>query len=140
MNNFAPALPAGVAFCWPLMSHRRRVLTDQLWPPVTVPDTVDRVVVLQHQTLNLPGQMNATDKNRWGHGELETATVTLYVWRRNWRKSLFAGRSNASLILKTGGAAPAGGVFLSRITPAGDEIDKHQPSWHSGGVCDFAAP
>ncbi len=32
------------------------------WPPVTVPDTVDRVVVLQHQTLNLLVQMNATDK------------------------------------------------------------------------------
>lgn len=36
--------------------------TDQIGRRVTVPDTVDRVVVLQHQTLNLLVQMNATDK------------------------------------------------------------------------------
>ncbi len=36
--------------------------TDQIGRQVTVPDTVDRVVVLQHQTLNLLVQMNATDK------------------------------------------------------------------------------
>ncbi|MDI8106991.1 membrane-bound lytic murein transglycosylase MltC, partial [Salmonella enterica subsp. enterica serovar Anatum] len=35
---------------------------DQIGRQVTVPDTVDRVVVLQHQTLNLLVQMNATDK------------------------------------------------------------------------------
>ncbi|EFC4407399.1 hypothetical protein FDQ82_23795, partial [Escherichia coli] len=36
--------------------------TDQIGREVKVPDKVDRIVVLQHQTLNLLVQMNATDK------------------------------------------------------------------------------
>ncbi|VEB54126.1 periplasmic binding protein [Salmonella enterica subsp. enterica] len=44
------------------MSQAARTFTDQIGRQVTVPDTVDRVVVLQHQTLNLLVQMNATDK------------------------------------------------------------------------------
>lgn len=39
-----------------------REVTDQLGRRVTLPDEVDRVVVLQHQTLNLLVQLNATDK------------------------------------------------------------------------------
>ncbi|MBK5072663.1 ABC transporter substrate-binding protein [Budviciaceae bacterium CWB-B4] len=39
-----------------------RQVTDQIGRTVTIPDRVDRVVVLQHQTLNLLVQMNATDK------------------------------------------------------------------------------
>lgn len=46
----------------PLAVLANRVVTDQLGRQVTVPDRVDRVVVLQHQTLNLLVQMNATDK------------------------------------------------------------------------------
>jgi iron complex transport system substrate-binding protein len=38
-----------------------RIVTDQLGRQVTVPDTVNRVVVLQHQTLNLLVQLNAAD-------------------------------------------------------------------------------
>lgn len=38
-----------------------RVVTDQLGPQVTIPDRVGRVVVLQHQTLNLLVQLDATD-------------------------------------------------------------------------------
>ena len=37
-----------------------RQITDQLGRQVTLPDTVDRVVVLQHQTLNLLVQLDAT--------------------------------------------------------------------------------
>uniref|UniRef100_A0A9E7ZZY0 ABC transporter substrate-binding protein n=1 Tax=Bosea sp. NBC_00436 TaxID=2969620 RepID=A0A9E7ZZY0_9HYPH len=39
-----------------------RIVTDQLGKNVTVPDSVARAVVLQHQTLNLAVQMNATRK------------------------------------------------------------------------------
>jgi iron complex transport system substrate-binding protein len=46
----------------PLSAFANRVVTDQLGRQVTIPDRVDRVVVLQHQTLNLLVQMNATDK------------------------------------------------------------------------------
>lgn len=38
-----------------------RTVTDQLGRQVTLPDTVNRVVVLQHQTLNLLVQLNASD-------------------------------------------------------------------------------
>lgn len=46
----------------PLAVLANRTITDQLGRQVTIPDEVDRVVVLQHQTLNLLVQMNATDK------------------------------------------------------------------------------
>jgi iron complex transport system substrate-binding protein len=46
----------------PLFSQAARQITDQIGRQVTIPDEVDRVVVLQHQTLNLLVQMNATDK------------------------------------------------------------------------------
>lgn len=42
-------------------AHADRTLTDQLGRQVTLPDRVDRVVVLQHQTLNLLVQLNAAD-------------------------------------------------------------------------------
>ncbi|MGK3142320.1 ABC transporter substrate-binding protein [Pantoea sp. C2G6] len=46
----------------PLTSQASRQITDQTGRQVTIPDRVDRVVVLQHQTLNLLVQMNATDR------------------------------------------------------------------------------
>ncbi len=46
----------------PLSSEAARQITAQIGRQVTIPDEVDRVVVLQHQTLNLLVQMNATDK------------------------------------------------------------------------------
>ncbi|MDU6435368.1 MAG: ABC transporter substrate-binding protein [Pantoea sp.] len=50
-------------FCSSLnLTLASRVITDQLGRQVTLPDRVDRVVVLQHQTLNLLVQLNATDK------------------------------------------------------------------------------
>lgn len=39
-----------------------RTVTDQLGREVTIPDKVDRVVTLQHQTLNLLAQLDASDK------------------------------------------------------------------------------
>ena len=44
------------------ITQAERTFTDQIGREVTVPDKVDRIVVLQHQTLNLLVQMNATDK------------------------------------------------------------------------------
>ncbi|HED1544190.1 TPA: ABC transporter substrate-binding protein [Kluyvera cryocrescens] len=38
-----------------------RTVTDQLGRQITLPDSVNRVVVLQHQTLNLLVQLNAAD-------------------------------------------------------------------------------
>ena len=49
-------------FSLPFMAQADRIFTDQIGRQVTVPDKVDRVVVLQHQTRNLLVQMNATDK------------------------------------------------------------------------------
>lgn len=42
--------------------HAERIVTDQLGRKVTLPDSTSRAVVLQHQTLNLAVQMNATGK------------------------------------------------------------------------------
>lgn len=42
--------------------HAQRFIVDQLNRNVTLPDNVERVVVLQHQTLNLLVELNATDK------------------------------------------------------------------------------
>ncbi len=42
-------------------AHADRTVTDQLGRQVTLPDHVNRVVVLQHQTLNLLVQLNAQD-------------------------------------------------------------------------------
>ncbi|EJK85399.1 ABC transporter substrate-binding protein [Rhizobium sp. AP16] len=39
-----------------------RVVTDQIGRQVHVPDTVNRVVILQHQTLNITVQLDAMDK------------------------------------------------------------------------------
>lgn len=50
------ALLALVPFC----SQASRQVTDQLGRQVTIPDRVNRVVVLQHQTLNLLVQLDAT--------------------------------------------------------------------------------
>lgn len=44
----------------PFCSQAARQVTDQLGRQVTIPDHVDRVVVLQHQTLNLLVQLDAT--------------------------------------------------------------------------------
>ena len=39
-----------------------RVVTDQIGRQVHIPDTVNRVVILQHQTLNIAVQLDAMDK------------------------------------------------------------------------------
>ena len=55
-------LLAGLLALAPLTSYASREVVDQTGRHVTIPDQVDRVVVLQHQTLNLLVQMDATDK------------------------------------------------------------------------------
>ena len=52
-------LAAGSLLC--ASAHADRTVTDQLGRRVTLPDRVERVVVLQHQTLNLLVQLNAAD-------------------------------------------------------------------------------
>lgn len=51
-QQFWQALTLGVVALLPL-SQASRLITDQIGRQVTLPDEVDRVVVLQHQTLNL---------------------------------------------------------------------------------------
>lgn len=53
------AIACGALFS--LSAHADRTVTDQLGRQVTLADHVDRVVVLQHQTLNLLVQLNAQD-------------------------------------------------------------------------------
>lgn len=49
-------------FLLPFFAQASRTVTDQLGRQVTIADNVERVVVLQHQTLNILVQLNATDK------------------------------------------------------------------------------
>ncbi|MFL1706476.1 ABC transporter substrate-binding protein [Campylobacter sp. MOP7] len=51
-----------------------RIITDQLGRDVTLPDEVKRIIVLQHQSLNVLNQINAMDKVV---GVLETWEKTL---------------------------------------------------------------
>lgn len=44
------------------ISYADRQIVDQIGRTVTIPDKVERTVVLQHQTLNLLVQLDATDK------------------------------------------------------------------------------
>jgi len=62
MTRFRQFCTLGLLVLLPLSSQASRQITDQIGRQVTLPDRVDRVVVLQHQTLNLLVQMNATDK------------------------------------------------------------------------------
>ncbi|HIF9543597.1 TPA: hypothetical protein ACX6S1_003888, partial [Photobacterium damselae] len=43
-------------------SYAARLITDQLGRTVEIPENVDRVVVLQHQTLNILNQLDALNK------------------------------------------------------------------------------
>jgi iron complex transport system substrate-binding protein len=64
-NNQPSAPRSQVPFAWAPgwnSPQASRQITDQIGRQVTLPDEVDRVVVLQHQTLNLLVQMNASDK------------------------------------------------------------------------------
>lgn len=51
---------AGLLFAAPAWADR--VVTDQIGRQVHVPDVVNRVVILQHQTLNIAVQLDAMDK------------------------------------------------------------------------------
>lgn len=62
MKRFWQACTLGLLILLPLFSQASRQITDQTGRQVTIPDRVVRIVVLQHQTLNLLVQMNATDK------------------------------------------------------------------------------
>ena len=65
-----------------------RQITDQLGRQVTIPDNVDRVVVLQHQTLNLLVQLDATKD--------------IVGVLNNWQKQLGSGYARlAPALLKT---------------------------------------
>ncbi len=59
---FLRGAAAALAFALAFPAFAERVVTDQIGRSVTIPDQVNRVVVLQHQTLNLLVQMNASDK------------------------------------------------------------------------------
>lgn len=64
MLNVKRLLPGIVLLCATCAvvspAEADRTLTDQLDRQVTLPDTVNRVVVLQHQTLNLLVQLDAS--------------------------------------------------------------------------------
>jgi iron complex transport system substrate-binding protein len=62
VHIFPSVFLLGIALSFaPVSSWASRQVTDQLGRQVTIPDKVDRVVVLQHQTLNLLVQLDATD-------------------------------------------------------------------------------
>ncbi len=62
MHIFPSVFLLGITLSFaPVSSWASRQVTDQLGRQVTIPDKVGRVVVLQHQTLNLLVQLDATD-------------------------------------------------------------------------------
>jgi len=60
MRKIFCSLLLAAAALSPFSSYADRQVVDQLGRQVTIPDRVDRVVVLQHQTLNLLVQLDAT--------------------------------------------------------------------------------
>ena len=52
------AITLGSGLFFSTLAHADRQITDQLGREVTIPDTVNRVVVLQHQTLNIINQLD----------------------------------------------------------------------------------
>ena len=51
---------AAVVGVFSVSAFADRVITDQLERQVTIPDHINRAVVLQHQTLNIAVQLDAT--------------------------------------------------------------------------------
>lgn len=89
-SRFLPSLALlglALSFASPSALASRQI-TDQLGRQVTIPDNVDRVVVLQHQTLNLLVQLNATKD--------------IVGVLNNWQKQLGSGYARlAPALLKT---------------------------------------
>lgn len=70
-----------------------RVVTDQLDRQVTIPDYIQRAVVLQHQTLNIAVQLDATKQivgvlSNWK----KTTGAKLCAFSARIRKNGHAGR------------------------------------------------
>lgn len=57
-----------------------RIITDQLDRKVTIPDHINRAVVLQHQTLNIAVQLDATKQ----------IVGVLSNWKKQLGKTMFA--------------------------------------------------
>ncbi|MCL9643636.1 ABC transporter substrate-binding protein [Rahnella bonaserana] len=89
-SRFLPSLALlglALSFASPSALASRQI-TDQLGRQVTIPDNVDRVVVLQHQTLNLLVQLDATKD--------------IVGVLNNWQKQLGSGYARlAPALLKT---------------------------------------
>ncbi|MDH2896230.1 MULTISPECIES: ABC transporter substrate-binding protein [Rahnella] len=89
-SRFLPSLALlglALSFASPSALAARQI-TDQLGRQVTIPDNVDRVVVLQHQTLNLLVQLDATKD--------------IVGVLNNWQKQLGSGYARlAPELLKT---------------------------------------
>lgn len=89
-SRFLPSLALlglALSFASPSALASRQI-TDQLGRQVTIPDNVDRVVVLQHQTLNLLVQLDATKD--------------IVGVLNNWQKQLGSGYARlAPELLKT---------------------------------------
>jgi iron complex transport system substrate-binding protein len=63
-----------ILLLWSGVAQADRMVTDQLGRQVKVPDKVNRVVVLQHQTLDILVQLGVMDKvvgvlQSWNHGQ-----------------------------------------------------------------------
>lgn len=61
-TTFKSTALAVLLLLWSGLAQADRTLTDQLGRQVKVPDIVNRVVVLQHQTLDILVQLGVTDK------------------------------------------------------------------------------
>ena len=64
-----------------LASLAERTITDQLNRSVTIPDKIERAVILQHQTLNIATQLDA----------MPQVVGVLAGWKKRWCPKMYTG-------------------------------------------------
>lgn len=62
INKIRTTIVSLMLVCFAFSAYADRTVVDQLGRSVTLPDNIEKAVVLQHQTLNIIVQLNATDK------------------------------------------------------------------------------
>ena len=98
------ALFFAIALCLAAQpSWAERTFVDQLGRRVTLPDTIERAVVLQHHTLNLVAQLGATDRLV---GVMDDWKAQLGSGSRGSRRGWRACRPAASSLRSTSRRSP----------------------------------
>ncbi len=83
-RRLMPAFAVALVLAAPAWADR--TVTDQIGRQVTLPDSIERAVILQHQTLNIAAQLDAQDQvvGCWTNGKSSFAPASS-GWRRGSR-------------------------------------------------------